>query len=171
MSVYFYQAFKAGASLQSTIDFMNNWKEKSLLAKEGRRWQNPHDHGMLANWKVGHLHLSFRALQMSNIWVHRTPEDLCLLKRRAFARADTDCTGFACCEESSQAVGILYMFWPAMQEAFDAQGRFWWIAWALPTLRKKLGNPVQFIGSQPAQPYRGLPVSSSARSDDIDAMV
>ena len=41
-----------GAFLQSTIDFLNNWKEKSLLAKEGHRWHNPHDHGMLANWKV-----------------------------------------------------------------------------------------------------------------------
>ena len=44
-----------GASLQSTIDFLNNWKEKSLLAKEGQRWHNPHDHGMLANWKVNFL--------------------------------------------------------------------------------------------------------------------
>jgi len=62
------------------------------------------------------------------------------------------------------------------QEAFDAQGRFWWITWTLPNLRKKRGNPAHFLGAQPAQPaaYNGLPVSTSMRSqmsDDFDAMV
>ena len=63
------------------------------------------------------------------------------------------------------------MFCAIFQEAFDVQGRFWWIAWGLPSLRKKQGNAVQFLGSQPPPLYRGLPVSSSARSDDIDSMV
>ena len=58
MYVCYHQAFNAGASLQSTIDFLNNWKEKRLLAKEGRRWQNFHDHGMLGNWKVGRMQAS-----------------------------------------------------------------------------------------------------------------
>ena len=40
------------APVQSTIDFLNNWKEKRLLAKEGEKWHNPHNHGMVANWKV-----------------------------------------------------------------------------------------------------------------------
>ena len=41
-------------SVQGTIDFLNNWTHKRLLAKEGQKWCNPHDHGMLANWKVRH---------------------------------------------------------------------------------------------------------------------
>lgn len=46
------QQSEAGMHMQSTIDFLDNWKEKRLLAKEGQRWRNPHDHGVIANWKV-----------------------------------------------------------------------------------------------------------------------
>ena len=56
------------------------------------------------------------------------------------------------------------------QEAFDAQGRFWWVTWLIPNWRRKQGNPVQFLGTQPV-PYSGLPVSTSMRSDDFDSMV
>ena len=83
-----------------------------------------------------------------------------------------------CCEPynalsdvAKRVHGMFELLSATVQEAFDAQGRFWWIDWAWPTLRKKHGNPAQFLGSQQAQLYKGLPVSSSARSDDIDAMV
>ena len=46
------------ALVQCTIDFLNNWNIKRLLAKEGQRWHNPHDQGVVANWKVRHAEAS-----------------------------------------------------------------------------------------------------------------
>ena len=68
-------------------------------------------------------------------------------------------------------IAALSVLFCTTQETFDAHGRCWWIKWLLPGWRRKRGNPVQFVDSQPVQVYHGLPVSTSMRSDDFDSMV